>query len=231
MNRILTLAFLLLLAIPAISQNIQWNNQEFEAKNVKASLVQLNGEAVLKLERDLNALPFDVKRLEQTVDEPTYLKLKNISLENGIIEVKVLSRIQTPSPFEAARGFIGVAFRISEQDSAFECIYLRPTNGRSDNQLRRNRTVQYYSYPKYKFETLRRESPGMYETSAPISVDEWITMRIEIEGARASLFINDAKYSTLIVDKLKGQTTKGLIGLWVDVGTEGYFKDLKITPQ
>jgi hypothetical protein len=27
---------------------------------------------------------------------------------------------------------------------------------------------------------------------------------------------------------MKGKTTHGSIGLWVDIGTEGYFKDLKI---
>jgi hypothetical protein len=95
----------------------------------------------------------------------------------------------------------------------------------------RNHTVQYYAYPNYKFETLRKSDPEMYETSAPVSINEWITMRIEVNGQRAELFINDAKYSTLIVDKMKGSTTNGSIALWVDIGTIGYFKDLKITPK
>jgi hypothetical protein len=136
------------------SQTITWNHKEFETKNVTASLVQLNGERALKVERDLKALPFDTGRLETTVDEPTYVKLKNFNLRNGTIEVKVLSQIQNPSPFKNAQGFIGIAFRISEQDSAFECIYLRPKVGRSDNQMFRNHAVQYFAYPNYKFQTL-----------------------------------------------------------------------------
>jgi hypothetical protein len=218
-------------AFSAFTQTITWNKQQFETKNVTASVVKLNGEEVLKVERDLKALPFDVNRLESTVDEPTYVKLTNFNFENGTIEVKVLSQIQDPSPFQNAQGFIGVAFRIAENDSAYESIYLRPKVGRSDNQMFRNHTVQYYAYPNYKFETLRKSDPEMYETSAPVSINEWITMRIEVNGQRAELFINDAKYSTLIVDKMKGLTTNGSIALWVDIGTIGYFKDLKVTPK
>ncbi|HRI20074.1 MAG TPA: hypothetical protein PLA68_03950, partial [Panacibacter sp.] len=185
-------------------------------------------EEVLKIERDLKALPFDVKNLEATVDEPTYAKLINLDFENGTIEVKMLSQIQSPSPFESAQGFIGVAFRISKNDSTFESIYLRPKVGRSDNQMFRNHTVQYYAYPKYKFEKLRKEAPGMYETTAPVNINEWITIRIEVSGQKAEMYINDAKYSTMIVDKMKGSTTNGSIALWVDIGTIGYFKDLKV---
>src|SRR5262245_61340084 len=115
-----------LCALPAFSQTITWKKQEFEPRYVTASLVQLKGEEVLRIERDLKALPFDVKNLGATVDEPTYVKLRGVSLQNGTIEVNVLSQIQDPSPFESAQGFIGLAFRISEADSAFESIYLRP---------------------------------------------------------------------------------------------------------
>ncbi|MBK8428422.1 MAG: hypothetical protein IPL27_21785 [Lewinellaceae bacterium] len=201
---------------------------EFEISNVKASALELDGEQVLKVERDLDKLPFDVKRMEATVDEPTYVKLKNVNFDNGTIEVKVLSRIQDPSPFENARGFIGLAFRINEDDSAFESIYLRPVNGRSNIQKFRNHTVQYFAYPDYKFERLRKEFPEMYETAAPVGLNEWITMRIEVHGEKVELFVNDARYSNFIVPKMLGKTTTGSIGLWVDIGTEGYFKDLKV---
>ena len=145
--------------------------------------------------------------------------------------MKVLSRIQDPSPFEFAQGFIGLAFRIKKDDSAFESIYLRPKVGRSDNQSHRNRTVQYYAYPDYKFDRLRKEEPGMYETTAPIGLNEWITMRIEVLGEKAELFINNAKYSTFVVSKMKGKTKRGEVALSVDIGTTGYFKDLAIKPR
>lgn len=222
----LTLGFL-----TARGQNLTLGNQTFELKNVTGGLVQFNGEKVLKIERDLTALPFDVKNLSRTVDEPTYAKLTDLDFENGTIEVKMLSQIQSPSPFKAAQGFIGVAFRINENDTAYESIYLRPKVGRSDNQAFRNRTVQYYAYPDYKFDRLRKEADGKYETTAPVDINEWISVRIEVDGPKASLYVNDAKYSTFVVDKMLGKTTHGSIALWVDIGTIGYFKELKVTKR
>lgn len=228
MKNCITIMFILC-AAGALGQQLKLDKYDFELKNVSGAITELNGEKVLKLERDLKAIPFDANRLEATVDEPTYAKLTNLDFENGIIEVKMLSRIQNPSPFSAARGFIGIAFRINENDTAFENIYLRPSIGRSDNQFFRNHTVQYYAYPDYKFERLRKEANGMYETAADVDLNEWITMRIEVKGEKAYMYINDAKRSTFVVEKMKGKTTKGSIALWVDIGTEGYFKDLKVT--
>jgi len=230
-KRILTVLFFIISVMRICAQTMNWEGKEFEIANVTASVVSLNGEKILKVERDLEKLPFDVNRLGATVDEPTYVKLKDFNLENGIIEVKMMSQIQNPSPFEFAQGFIGVAFRIAERDTAYESIYLRPKVGRSDNQLFRNHTVQYYSYPHYKFDRLRKESEGMYETTAPVDINEWITMRIEVKGQKAYMYINDAKYSSFVVEKMKGETKSGSIGLWVDIGTIGYFKDLKVTKQ
>lgn len=213
------------------AQSIKLNDQAFELKNVTGAVTEFDGEKVLKIERDLKALAFDVKNLEATVDEPTYAKLANFDFRNGIIEVKVLSQIQDPSPFEFAQGFIGIAFRINEKDSAYESIYLRPRVGRSDNQWARNRTVQYYAYPNHKFDRLRKEADGMYETTADVGLNEWITMRIEVDGEKAHLFINNIKNSTFVVSKMKGITTHGSVALWVDIGTIGYFKDLKISTK
>jgi len=41
--------------------------------------------------------------------------------------------------------------------------------------------------------------------------------------------VNDNKQPSLIVNDLKyGTNSPGAIGLWVDVGTEGFFSDLKV---
>lgn len=210
------------------AQTIKFQGHDFEAVNVTASVTKINGKKAIKVERDLNALPFDMERLGATVDEPTYVKLKNVSLDNGIIEVKVLSRIQENTPFPGSQGFIGVAFRINEDNSAYESFYLRPRVGRSDNQFARNHAVQYYAYPDHKFDKLRQDSRAAFETSAPVALDEWITLRIEIKGEMAKLYINNQKYDTMVVTKMLGKTKSGSVGLWVDIGTEGYFRDLKI---
>lgn len=204
--------------------------QVFELHNVTGSIIKFQGEPVLKIERDLNSLPFDPNRLEATVDEKHYAKLVGLNdFENGTIEIKMYSQIQDPSPFAGAAGFIGLYYRIAANDSAFESIYLRPKAGRAPNQLHRNHAVQYFSYPDAKFETLRKNyPPGSYEGSAPVALKEWITMRIEVNGETAEMFINNMKYSSFIVDKMLGKVKKGGVGLYVDIATVGYFKDLKI---
>ncbi len=207
--------------------------QVFELHNVTGSIIQFQGKSVLKIERDLNTLPFDSSRLEATVDEKHYAKLVGLDdFENGTIEIKMYSQIQDPSPFPAAAGFIGLYYRIAENDSAFESIYLRPKVGRASNQMYRNHAVQYFSYPHFKFETLRKNfPPGSYEGSAPVALKEWITMRIEVNGETAEMFINNMKYSTFIVDKMLGKVKKGGVGLYVDIATIGYFKDLKVVKR
>lgn len=226
-----TLTFVLtLLTAMLFAQHISFEQQVLEPKNVKAAIVQLEGEDVLKVERDLKALPFDINNMVSTVDEPTYVRLKAVNLENGTIEVKVLSRL-LPSAPEFARGFIGIAFHIDDDDSKFQSVYLRPTNGRADNQLRRNHTIQYFSYPDYKFDRLRKEFPEMYDTYADIGLDEWITLRLEIKDEQLRLYLNDQRHPAFVADKIKGGLKSGSIGLWVDIGTEGFFKDLKIVRQ
>lgn len=213
-------------------QKLSLGKQTFELHNVTGEIVKFQGKKVLKIERDLTAIPFDSTNVEATVDEPHYAKLVDLGdFENGSIEVKMYSQLQNPPPYRGIAGFIGLYFRVKEDDSAFESIYLRPKVGRVNNQQHRNHTVQYFSYPHAKFDTLRKTAPGKYEGSAPVALNEWITMRIEVNGETAEMFINDMKYSTFIVDKMLGYNKKGGIGLYVDIGTIGYFRDLKITKR
>jgi len=60
----------------------------------------------------------------------------------------------------------------------FECIYIRPTNGRSRDQVRKNHSIQYFSYPDYKFSRLRKEFPEKYESHADMGLNEWIKMKM-----------------------------------------------------
>jgi len=232
--KLLLIAFgMFLCSFAAVSQKLKLKNQEFELRNVTGSIIKFQGKKVLKIERDLKAIPFDVNRIEATVDEPHYARLVGLEdFENGTIEVKMYSQLQNPAPYPGIAGFIGVFFRVTEDDSAFESIYLRPKVGRVINQMFRNHAVQYFSYPHAKFETLRKNYPaGSYEGAAPVALNEWIKMRIEVNGETAEMFINDMKYSSFIVDKMLGKNKKGYVGLYVDIGTIGYFKDLKVTKK
>jgi hypothetical protein len=201
------------------AQVIKFENKTFEAVNVSASVEKLMGKEVVKVVKD-SAI--------KEVDAPTYIKLKGVDFQNGTIEVKVLSRLLPDAP-DFARGFIGIAFRINDSNSKFESIYIRPTNGRAGSQLRRNRSIQYFSYPDYQFERLRKEAPGEYESYADMGLNEWIKLKIVVKDLQATFFINGNKEPSLIVNDLKhGANPAGAIGLWVDIGTEGFFSDLKI---
>ena len=229
---VLSISFSVVAQQPENLKRLTLGKQIFELHNVKGEIIKFQGKDVMKIERDLNALPFDSTRVEATVDEPHYAGLVGLDdFENGTIEVKMYSQLQNPTPYSGVAGFIGVYFKIQKSDSAFEGIYVRPKVGRVNNQLFRNHAVQYISYPHYKFDTLRKIAPFKYEGSAPVALNEWITMRIEVNGETAEMFINDMKYSTFIVEKMLGNNKKGGVGLYVDIGTIGYFRDLKVTKR
>ena len=210
----------LLFTINLSSQTIRLDTNKLDAVNVYMSVGKMMGSEVVKAIKDSTV---------KEADEPTFVKIKGITFRNGTIEVKVLSRLLKNAP-EFARGVIGVAFRINDSNTKFESIYLRPVNARVDDQVRRNHSIQYFSFPDYKFDRFRKESPERYESYADMEMNKWITMRIEIKDAQAKLFINNGQQPSLIVNDLKhGANATGSIALWVETGTEGYFKDLKVT--
>ena len=199
------------------AQLISLNKNNIEAVNVTMSIEKLMDKQVLKVIKDSTI---------KEVDEPTFVKIKRVNFKNGTIEVKVLSRLLKDAP-AFARGFIGIAFRINDSNTKFESIYIRPVNARVDDQVRRNHSIQYYSYPDYKFDRLRRESPEKYESYSDMEMNKWITMRIEVKDAQAKLFLDSNKQPSLIVNDLKhGADLSGGMGLWVETGTEGFFSDI-----
>jgi hypothetical protein len=158
----------------------------------------------------------------------SYAVVKGDSLQDGTVEVNLAGKPAADAGPDA-RGFIGIAFRL--RDNKYDYIYIRPTNGRADDQVRRNHSTQYSSYPEFDFARLRQESPGAYESYVDLQPGVWTKFRIEIEGRRAKLYVNGAEQPSLIVNDLKLEPQKGGIALWVGPGTEGYFEGLKITPK
>ncbi len=202
-----------------LAQTITMSKENLEANQVHLSFVKIEGKDIVKVDADTTI---------KGTDEATIVKIKGTDFKNGTIEVKVLSRLQKNAP-PSSRGFIGMAFRIGEKNEKFESIYIRPTNGRADDQIRRNHSIQYFAFPDYRFDKLRKTEPEKYESYADMALNEWITLRIEVEGQKAKLFVNNAKQPSLIVNDLKlGADNSGSIGLWVGNWTEGYFKDLKV---
>ncbi len=166
-------------------------------------------------------------RIGHQADDDSMLAIVwGTDFKDGTIEIDVAG---SPIPqVPNARGFIGVAFRVQAHPDSFECFYIRPTNARADDQLRRNRSVQYTSSPAFPWQRLRQESPGVYETYADMETDAWVHLKIEVAGTRARLYVNGATQPTLIVNDLKLGDTRGAVALWSHTFTDGYFANLRI---
>ncbi len=150
------------------------------------------------------------------------------SFTNGTIETAVAGAPRAGGDTTVARGFVGIAFHVQPGASEFECFYLRPTNGRADDQLRRNHATQYIPYPGYTWQRLRQETPGVYESYADLEPGAWTKVRIEVAGSKAKLFVGDAKQPTLVVNDLKHGERGGMIALWVGLDTEAWFTDVTL---
>jgi hypothetical protein len=166
-------------------------------------------------------------------DTDTFAFVPGLDFHDGTIEVDVAGSSLPDAP-PNARGFIGVAFRIDAEGGSFasEGFYIRPSNGRAEDQVRRNRATQYFSYPGYDFDRLRRKAPGQYESYADLAVGEWTHLRIEVARATARFYVGGAAQPALIVRDLKrGPDAHGTVGLFVGIGADGHFRNLSVHSQ
>jgi hypothetical protein len=156
--------------------------------------------------------------------------LETPAFSDGVIEAWI-SGAPGATASATARGFVGVAFRVRDEGE-LEAIYLRPTNGRAEDQLRRNHAVQYISHPAHTWERLRAEAPSQYETYVDLEPGRWTRVRIVVAGASARLHVDGAKQPTLIVGDLKhGADAKGAVALWIGPGTLAHFSDVRVTSE
>lgn len=185
-------------------------------KNVKSETVFYKGKNALRV----TALP--------AKDGESLLILPEISFSDGSIEVDLAGDVAAGA-IAGARGFTGLAFRL--EGERYECFYLRPSNGRAEDQERRNHSTQYISVPGYPWERLRQETPSRYESYVDLVLGEWTHVRIEVQGEKARLYINGATQPSLLVNDLKQGKSKGAIALWVGPGTVAHFANLTIKPN
>jgi len=162
-------------------------------------------------------------------NEESIAILTDLNFKNGMIEAEVAGSPRLDAPMDM-RGFVGIAFRVQPNGSSFECFFIRPTNGRANDQLRRNHSTQYISHPDYPWYRLREEHPGVYESYTDLIPGEWTRIKIVVSGIHAQLFVNDSEQPCLIVNDLKLGEIEGKIALLVGAGTEAYFSNVQIKP-
>ncbi len=195
--------------------------KDYTAVHTETGSVTVDGQPALRIvKKDKIELP----------DENTYAKLNGLQFHNGIIEAKLLSRLLPDVPSHA-RGFLGLVFRASEDDSEFESFYVRPTNSRGCNDpVRKSHGCQYFSYPGYTFSYFREFGITKYEAPIDLALDEWFTIKAIIQDERGEFYLNGSDTPVLVVEDMKhGKGGHGSVGFFVDIGTEGFVSELRVT--
>lgn len=166
-----------------------------------------------------------IEKLDQD-DSNTYVTVNGIEFYNGIIEVDVCGKLREDAPAHA-RGFIGIVFRVNENDSEFESFYIRPTNGKDcTDPIRKLRACQYFAYPGYTFSYFREFGISKYENALDtIALNEWSHVRAEIVDNTAKFYV-DGVLALEVNPLIHTKKEKGRFGLYTDIGTDGYFKNL-----
>lgn len=205
--------------LSAQSGRIALDVKTLQPHNVKVESVTFKGRQAMRVSDVAPADAGDAGRLAV---------LDTLQFRDGVIEIDLAGEPGANAP-EAARGFVGIAFRVTPDRSRFECFYLRPTNGRADDQVRRNHSVQYISVPGFPWPRLRTEFPEKYESYADLAPGEWTKVRIEVRGEKARLYVGGAEQPALVVNDLKQPVSSGGIALWLDRGTVAHFADLRVS--
>ncbi|MBE6129451.1 MAG: hypothetical protein E7185_09275 [Erysipelotrichaceae bacterium] len=192
---------------------------EFETVYSSAENTVLGGENVIRAVKSDKIMQFD---------ENTIVRLKDCDFHNGVIKVKMLSRLLPDAP-DFARGFIGIVYRVNENNSEFESFYIRPTNGMTDDPVRKAHGCQYFSYPGYTFAYFREFGITGYEAPIHNKLDEWVELKAVVQNETASFYLNGEEEPVLIVTDMKhGKDARGSVGFFCEIGTEAFFKDLEI---
>jgi hypothetical protein len=172
-----------------------------------------------------------VRKMQTATSEVNPLAvIQGVEFSNGVIEAEI-SGAPGPGAFEGARGFVGIAFRMQKDMRTYDAFYLRPTNGRADDQVRRNHSAQYISNPAWPWPRLRKETPEKYEAYVDLVPGVWTKVKIEVRGEQARLYVHDQPQPTLIVNDVKsGAQATGAVALWVGPGTVAHFRNLTVAP-
>ena len=204
-----------LLAVPLAAQTVD----RLAGTNVSIAQTTFKGRSAIQVIAAADA-----------ANASSYAVVKDAVFRDGTIEVDLAGQPAAFAAGTAARGFIGVAFRL-QADGSYEYLYLRPTNGRADDQVRRNHSTQYSAHPTFDFARSRQEAPEKYESYVDLEPGVWTKYKIEIDGRKARLYVHGAEQPCLVVNDMKLDPREGGVALWVGPGTEGYFANLKITAK
>jgi hypothetical protein len=226
-SRVIAVAGVLSALLPAVAapqakRYALESTQGLRLNNVAAQAVTHKGKKGVRITATVDPA--------QQPDAELLASIDGVSFSNGVIEAEIAGA-PAPGTFEGARGFVGIAFRVQPDNKTYDAFYLRPTNGRAEDQERRNHATQYISHPEWTWSRLRKETPSKYESYVDLVPDEWTKIRIEVRGQQARLYVHDQQQPALIVNDVKsGASRTGGVALWIGPGTVAHFRNVTVRP-
>ena len=210
-----TIGLSTLLTISSFSQNVlvidlhkQVATKSIEVFSRKLSLINEGSHSGIRLSKD---------------EGEGVAWLKGIEFSNGILEFDVRGENVKQ------HSFVGIAFH-GKDNTTFDAIYLRPFQFKEQDEILKNRAIQYVSLPDYTWRVLRAKFPNKYEHSIEPSPDpnSWVKVRIVIKDALISTYINGNKEPSLVIEKVN-HINRGTLGFYVADTSGGDFSNLTIT--
>jgi hypothetical protein len=149
------------------------------------------------------------------------LWLNDAVFKNGTIELDIRGKD------ERGKSFVGIVFH-GQDDETFDGIYFRAFNFQSPE--RKTHAVQYISKPDNDWSVLRKAFPDKYENSVnPVpNPNEWFHAKIVVNYPLVKVYVNGSKNPSLEIEQISSRK-QGKFGLWVGNGSEGYFRNVKIS--
>ena len=149
------------------------------------------------------------------------LWLNDAVFKNGTIELDIRGKDVR------GKSFVGIVFH-GHDDETFDAIYFRAFNFQSPE--RKTHAVQYISMPDYDWSVLRKAFPDKYENSVePVpNPNDWFHAKIVVKYPSVKVYVNGSDSPSLEIEQLS-ERKQGKFGLWVGNGSEGYFRNLKIS--
>lgn len=141
-----------------------------------------------------------------------YAYLKDLELENGIIEVDIA--------VDGTRSYPGIVFRMQSEED-YERFYIRP-----------HRSSLYPDVLQYTPAFNGVDSWQLYNgegftAGANIPVNQWIHLKMEISGKQARVYLDNEEKPALVITDLKHGTSRGTIGVFGPKDKTAYFSNFR----
>lgn len=198
------------------------------AQTISIDLSKINDESVWKIHnREVASIIKEPGKVEciglNAQQGDGLVAYQNLEFENGVIEFDVKGKDVLQ------QSFVGVAYHIQDEKT-FNAIYFRPFNFKKSE--RASHSVQYICHPEYTWSKLRNDFPEQFEKRVnPVpDPNDWFHAKVEVNWPMVKVFVENSETPSLAIE-MKSTFRKGKVGFWVGTGSDGWFKNLEITPE